>query len=59
MTLKTLLISHGKDIDDSLFYAVCYAIRFVKTEKLEKCCNDELKTDLPDKLFFMVFLLFV
>ena len=30
---ETLMITHGKEIDDSLFYAICYAIRFKKNQK--------------------------
>ena len=48
------MIPHGKDIDYPLFYAVCYAIRFETTKKLEKCCDDELETDWPNDLFSLL-----
>lgn len=33
---ETLMIPHGKDIDDSLFYAICYTIRFEKNKTKQK-----------------------
>ena len=36
---KRLLISHGVGSIDSFFYAVCYAIRYEKTIKVDQCRN--------------------
>ena len=48
---KSLLLPNGKDSCDSLFYPVCYAVRYEKTKKTEKCSDEELKNDLPNNLF--------
>ena len=42
---KRLLIPNGKDISDSLFYVFCYAVRYEKTKKTEKCSDEESKND--------------
>ena len=47
----SLIIPHGKDSLDSLFYAVCYATRYEKLKKMDKCLNAELRKDLPKDLF--------
>ena len=33
---ETLMIPHGKDIGDSLFYAICYTIRLEKSKTKQK-----------------------
>ena len=48
---ETLLIPNGKDSIDFLFYALCYAVRYKKVKKTEKCSDEELKNDLPNDLF--------
>lgn len=47
----TLVIPNEKDDKSCLFYSLCYAIFYVRTNKLEKCSNEELKPDLPDSFF--------
>ena len=43
---KFLQIPNGNDIENSFFYAFCYALRYDKTKKLEKYVNDQLESDL-------------
>ena len=45
------MIPHVKDIDDSLFCGISCAICFAETKKVEKCCDKELETVLPQWLF--------
>ena len=39
---KSLVIPHGVGSIDSIFYAICYAIRYEKTEKLDQCNNFQM-----------------
>ena len=41
------MMLNDKDSEDSLFHSICYAIRCMWTKKLDKCSNEELKSDLP------------
>ena len=49
---KSLGIPHGVGSIDSFFYAICYAIRYEKTEKLDQCNNfqDDIGAELYEKL---------
>ena len=49
---KGLVIPHGVGSIDSFFNAICYAIRYKKTEKVGQCNNfhDETGTELYEKL---------
>ena len=49
---KSLLIPHCDVSIDSFFYAICYAIRYQKTEKVDQCNNfeDGIGTELYEKL---------
>ena len=49
---KILVIPHGVGSVDSFFYAVCYSIRYEKTEKVDKCDNfgEEIATELYEQL---------
>ena len=49
---KSLLIPQGVWSIDSFFYAVCYAIRYKKTGKVDHCDNfkDEIGVELYEKL---------
>ena len=48
---KSLQINQGENTLDSLFYVIFYSIRFEKTEKLKKCEDNQLYSDLPNDLF--------
>lgn len=46
-----MLIQNGKDISDSLFCVVCYAVRYEQTKKTEKWSDEELNNNLPNDIF--------
>ena len=48
---KSLIKPHGKESLDSLFKTVCYAVRYKKHQKTDKCSDDELRRDLPKDIF--------
>ena len=48
---ESLIKPHGKDSLDSLFKTVCYAVRYKKHQKTDKCSDDELRRDLPKDIF--------
>ena len=47
----TFVISNGKGDKNSFFYFICYAIRYIRANKFEKCGNEELESDLPECFF--------
>lgn len=48
---KSLIKPHGKESLDSSFKTVCYAVRYKKHQKTDKCSDDELRRDLPKDIF--------
>lgn len=48
---ESSIVSHGIDSLDQSFSAVCYAFCCEKLQKIDKCSNDELRTDLAKDLF--------
>ena len=49
---KTLINPQGENNLDSFFYSILYAIRFILTEKIDSCENDdEIKNDIGIELF--------
>lgn len=48
---KSLIKPHGKESLDSLFKKVCYAVRYKKHQKTDKCSDDKLRRDLPKDIF--------
>ena len=44
---ESLIIPHGKDRLDSLFYIVFYAVPNEKILKIDQYLDDELRADLP------------
>ena len=36
---------------NSLFYCVCYTIHYLRTKKVDKCDDDELRSAQPNNLF--------
>ena len=47
---KTLLIPHGQGPADSLFYSICYAVCFLKSEKINECDDGEIEEVLGSDL---------
>ena len=48
---KSLIKPHGKESLDSSFKTACYAVRYKKHQKTDKCSDDELRRDLPKDIF--------
>lgn len=42
---------NGKDDEHLLFYAVCYAVRYMQTKKTEKCSDIELEKYLQNEMY--------
>lgn len=34
-----------------LYFILCYTIRYIRTNKVDKCNDDELKSNLPEVAF--------
>ena len=47
----SIIMLNGKDSDNCLFYGICYAIQYEKTEKADNCLYQELQNNLPNDLF--------
>ena len=52
--MKILHILNRVVSDDSVFYYICSALRYLKLEKTDKCSDDELKKDIGEELYFQL-----
>ena len=48
---ESLLIPHGQDLVDSLFYSICFAVRFFKSDKSDWFDDSEIEEVLGPDLY--------